>query len=64
MDVLHEPADEFRMIDRCCAAGAMDGALARLVPMVDGTSNPVQGAMVTILREIVGNSLKTFQRGF
>jgi hypothetical protein len=64
LDVLHSVADEYRMLDRCVAAGAMDGLFLRVVPLVDGTSTEVQGAMITILREIVGNSLRTVMRDF
>ncbi|MEO3386392.1 glutamate cyclase domain-containing protein [Mesorhizobium sp. CAU 1741] len=63
-DVIHSVDDEYRMLDRCIAAGAMDGLLMRVVPYVDGTSTPVQGAMITMLREIVTNSLRTINRDF
>lgn len=52
-DVIHNVEDEYRMLDRCIAAGAMDGL-----------STPVQGAMITILREIVTNSPRTINRDF
>jgi hypothetical protein len=64
VDVLHSVADERRMLDRCIAAGAMDGLTLRVIPWVDGTTAPVQDAIVTVLREIVGNSLKTTIRDF
>ena len=64
VDILHAEPDEYRMLDRCIAAGAMDGLILRVEPLVDGTSAPVQGAMITILREIVGNSLRTVERDF
>ncbi len=63
-DVLHDAATERRMLERCVQAGAMDGAIARLVPMVDGTSAGFQASMISMLREIVEASLKTVQRGF
>jgi hypothetical protein len=63
-EILHSTADEDRMILACTAAGAFDGAYARQVPMVDGTAQGVQTALITILHEIVGNSLKSYQRGF
>ncbi len=63
-EILHSPDDEDRMILACAAAGAFDGAYARQVPMVDGTAQRVQTALITILHEIVGNSLKTYRRGF
>ncbi len=63
-DVLHDSETERRMLERCVEAGAMDGAIARLVPMVDGTSAEFQTSMIAMLREIVEVSLKTVQRGF
>jgi len=63
-EILHSTDDEDRMLLACTAAGAFDGAYARQVPMVDGTAQRVQAALITILHEIVGNSLKTFRRGF
>jgi hypothetical protein len=63
-EILHSTADEDRMILACAAAGAFDGAYARQVPMVDGTAQGVQTALITILQEIVGNSLRSYQRGF
>lgn len=63
-EILHSTDDEDRMILACTAAGAFDGAYARQVPMVDGTAQRVQTALITILHEIVGNSLKRYQRGF
>lgn len=64
VDFLHTERDEYRMLDRCIAAGAMDGLVLRVEPLVDGTSALVQGAIITILREIVGNSLRTVERNF
>jgi hypothetical protein len=63
-EILHSTADEERMLLACVAAGGFDGAIARQVPMVDGTSQQVQTALITMLHEVVANSLKTFQRGF
>lgn len=63
-DALHDEADELRMLEKCMEAGAMDGGFARLYARVDGTSKETQCAIVTILREIVGNSLKKFSRDF
>jgi hypothetical protein len=63
-EVLHSTDDEDRMILACVAAGAMDGAYARLVPLVDGTAQAVQTALITMLHEIVKNSLRSYKRGF
>ena len=43
-------------------ARGMDGAVAKMVPLVDGTSPKVQAALGTILHEIIHNGLKTFER--
>ena len=64
VDVLHDVETERRMLERCVAAGAMDGIEARQVPLVDGTSLGVQLALITMLREIVTLSLRSVQRGF
>jgi len=63
-DALHNVDDEMRMLNQCVAAGAMDGLVVRMVPMVDGTSREVQAAIVTMLSEVVKNSLKTVARNF
>jgi hypothetical protein len=63
-EVLHDPATELRMVQKCVDAGAMDGAYSRLIPYVDGTSDAVQAGLITILHQIVENGLKTYDRGF
>lgn len=63
-EILHSVADERRMLDRCVAAGAVDGVLCRPVPLVDGTGEETQYAMITILHDIVANSLRNIQRNF
>jgi hypothetical protein len=63
-EILHSVADERRMLDRCVAAGAVDGVLCRPVPLVDGTGEDTQYAMITILHDIVANSLRTLKRDF
>ena len=63
-DVLHDADAEYRMLVDCVRAGGMDGAVARLLPMVDGTSAATQTSLITILHEIVRNGLKTFNRPF
>jgi D-glutamate cyclase len=63
-DVLHDEATELRMLDRCVAAGAMDGAYARQIPYVDGTTAAVQAGLITLLRQIVANGRRSYARGF
>lgn len=64
LEVLHDQETELRMLERCVAAGAMDGAYARLIPYVDGTSAGVQTSVITMLHEIVKNGLMSYERGF
>ena len=63
-DALHGVDAERRMLIDCVRAGGMDGAVAKMVPLVDGTSPEVQVGLITILHEIVRNGLKTFERPF
>ena len=62
--VLHDIEAERRMLDRSLAGGAMDGAYARLIPYVDGTSAEVQTSLITILHQIIANGLISFDRAF
>jgi hypothetical protein len=64
VDVMQDEAAERRMLEACLAGGAMDGAYARLIPYVDGTSAEVQTSLVTMLRQIVTNALTSYDRGF
>jgi hypothetical protein len=63
-EVLHDAETEYRMLLACVAAGGMDGAYARLVPMVDGTAAEIQTSLITILHGIVGNALISYERPF
>jgi hypothetical protein len=63
-EILHSADDEDRMLLACVAAGGFDGAYARQVPMVDGTSQRVQTSLITMLHEVVRNSLVSYRRGF
>jgi D-glutamate cyclase len=63
-EVLHDEATEMRIVHASVAGGAMDGAYARLIPYVDGTSDRVQASLITILHQIVENGLKEYSRGF
>lgn len=58
-----EEMEDF-MLRQCVAAGGTDGAYAAQVLYVDGTSSHTQRALVTMLREIIGNGLKKVYRGF
>jgi D-glutamate cyclase len=63
-EVLHDTDTEQRMLAASLAAGAMDGAYARLVPCVDGTSAAAQTSIITLLHQIVANGLTAYERGF
>jgi len=63
-DALHDAETENRMLLASLARGAMDGAYARLVPYVDGTSAATQASIITLLHQIVTNGLTTYRRGF
>lgn len=63
-EVLHDAATEVRMMERCIAAGAFDGLFTRPIPYADGTSQAVQTSLITILHEIVHNSLGSVSRDF
>jgi len=58
-----EETEDF-MLRQCVAAGGTDGAYAAQVLRVDGTSLRTQRALVSILREIVANGLRSVTRGF
>ncbi len=62
--VLHDTETERRMLHASLAGGAMDGAYARLIPYVDGTSADVQAGIITMLHQIVANGLTRYDRGF
>lgn len=62
--VLHDEETEALMLHRCVANGGFDGAYGAQVPMVDGTSAQVQVSMITMLRQIVTNGLKSMSREF
>lgn len=62
--VLHDTETELRMLHASLAGGAMDGAYARLIPFVDGTSADVQAGIINMLHQIVANGLMAYDRGF
>lgn len=55
--VLQDETIENRMLEACVCAGAMDGVYSNQSMYVDGTSLKTQLALVTMLRQIVGNGL-------
>lgn len=62
--LIHSPAEEARMLSATVAAGAADGLICRPVELVDGVAGDVQPAIITMLRELVRNSLDEVKRGF
>ena len=63
-EILHDEATELRIVQASVAGGAMDGAYSRLIPYVDGTSDRMQAALITMLHQIIENGLKEYDRGF
>jgi hypothetical protein len=63
-DVLHDEETETRMLVACAEAGGMDGMTSLTIPMVDGTTERAQRAVIGLLREIVGNNLREFVRPY
>lgn len=64
VDIMHDEEIEARMLVTCAEAGGMEGVYSLTIPMVDGTSAHVQKAFIAMLREIVGNNLKSFERPY
>jgi hypothetical protein len=63
-DVLHDTNTEYRMLEACATAGALDGALGSQILAVDGIDWQTQQALITMLHSIVANGLKEFRRAF
>lgn len=63
-DILHDEDTESRMLVSCAEAGGMEGMYSLTIPMVDGTTERAQRALIALLREIVGNNLKEFVRAY
>ena len=63
-EILHDEATELRIVQASVDGGAMDGAYSRLIPYVDGTSDKMQAALITMLHQIIENGLKEYDRGF
>ena len=55
--LLQDKEIEYRMLDACVRAGAMDGLYDSQSMYVDGISSQTQLALVTILHEILNNGL-------
>lgn len=55
--VLQDEELEYRMLDACVRAGAMDGVYSNQSMYVDGTSSKTQLALITMLRQIIENGL-------
>ena len=62
-DIADEPT-EFRIVPASVGGEAKDGTYSRLIPYVDGTSDGMQAALITMLHQIVENGLKEYDRGF
>jgi hypothetical protein len=62
--VLQDNETEYRMLDACVRAGAMDGLYTSQCMYVDGTSSATQLALITMLGEIVENGLSSQPRNW
>src|SRR5574341_546819 len=62
--VLHEPELEGRLLERCVAGGGFDGNYEAPIDYVDGTGRDVQVSLISMLRQIVTNALRSHDRGF
>lgn len=56
-DVFHDADLERAMLRACVAAGGVDGLTSRQILAVDGTSEEIQVAIVTLLAGLVGKAL-------
>lgn len=63
-DILHDSHTEYRMLDACVTAGAVDGAYGTQILFVDGMNWQTQQAVVTMLHAIVENGLIEIKRAF
>ena len=52
-EVMHDPATESRMLQRCIDAGGIDGFSCRPVPVTDGMGKAVQVGICALLNELV-----------
>lgn len=58
-DLMHDSGTERAMLGACVAAGAVDGVTSRQIRAVDGTSEEVQVAVITMLGALVSKALET-----
>ncbi|MHB9090725.1 MAG: glutamate cyclase domain-containing protein, partial [Chloroflexota bacterium] len=63
-DALHDEDTEYRMLDKCVEAGGQDGCYGSQIMYVDGTHVRTNQALITMLRQMVANGLKTLARPF
>ncbi len=63
-DVLHDANTEYRMLEACAMAGALDGVYGSQILAVDGIDWQTQQSLITMLHSIVANGLKQFRRAF
>jgi hypothetical protein len=62
--VLHDAHTEYRMLEACATAGAVDGAYGSQILAVDGIDWQTQQSVITMLHSMVANGLKEFRRAF
>lgn len=63
-EALQDEETELRILEACVREGAQDGAYARQISYVDGTSDRAQQALITLLHQAVSNGLTPLTRNF
>lgn len=63
-DALHDPATEVQMLEEAVANGAVEGVRGRPAMSVDFTSAETQYGLLTLLNQLVDNSLTEIHRPF
>jgi hypothetical protein len=63
-EILQDAHTEYRMLEACATAGALDGVYGNQILAVDGIDWRTQQSLITMLHSIVANGLKEFRRPF
>ncbi len=64
LDALHDEETQWRILEACVRAGAMDGSYARQVLGEDGVPVKTGQALITMLHRIISNASQEMVRGF
>lgn len=63
-ELVHGVDMEKRMVERCAAAGGVDGVYGSQIPFVDGTPLEVQTSLMAMLKTMVKNFMEKIERPF